>query len=366
MGTHAFRVVGWRDEAPTTQQQLGAELPTEARLRLRDYYEQAMLPARRLKNSPRTIESDLVCIGRWERCAHSKPKKWVKDEWNKPRAELLQGEPIKDPPIGLVTDEDLTEFVTALGRQLSAKTVQTTVRTLSVIFNHAGPQGPRHRHARDVLLRCPAFPTMSLPIAKKFIPQPATIQALLRASSSLPSRLQPLGRALVLVLASLGIRPRDVCELTKSAFNTAAGELSWVARKTERHKPHPVVCPLPACVANALTELLANPVSRKRLLCSYPMAVKVWRKLLRAAGLTEKRTDSRGRKFPLCSMASLRKYCNTRLNGIRQGAGDWVLGHAIQGQSQVNHEHYSECYVAPDWVRDALLSPQFEACLICS
>lgn len=358
----ALRVIGWRDDdAPQTK--LGAELPAEARLKLREYYEQKMLPARRLRNSIRTIESDLVCIGRWERCGTAKPKRWSKDDWGKPRSEVLQGEPISDPPIGLVTDEDLTDFVTVLGQRYSAKTVQTTVTTLSVMFNHAGPQGPRHRHAQDVLLRCPAFPSMSVPIAKKFIPTAQTVKQLLHGSSLLPSRWQPLGRALVLLFAALGIRPRDVCRLTSDAFDAAAGQLCWTARKTEKHKPFPVVCPLPQCVVTALTKLQRHPVSKKLLLCSYPLALKLWRAMLKRAGLMETRKDAKGRKFLVVSMASLRKYCNDRLNAIRPGAGDWVLGHAVSGQSKVNHEHYSECYVAPDWVRLALLSSEFAACL---
>jgi len=139
--------------------------------------------------------------------------------------------------------------------------------------------------------------------------------------------------------------------------------LMWTARKTERHRPYPVVCPLPACVATAFTDLLSAPVSQTRLLCSYPLALKIWRRLLRASGLTEKRTDAMGRRIRVVSMSSLRKFCNDRLNSIRPGAGDWVLGHAIAGQSKVNHEHYSECYVAPDWVRAALLSPTFSSFL---
>lgn len=345
------------ERIPTT---FGTELPQLAQLTLRQYYETQIYPAKTLCRAKSTISSDLTCIKRWEQYGWTHAKKWSLDkEWGKPTFRTIKGpddQPIvlKNPPIGLIVSADLTAFVATLLQHHEVETVRTTVRTLSVIINHAGPCGPRHRHAMDVLLKCPAFPEVATQLKKKFIPNANHVRKLLDAAQTFKGA-SPRVTALVLLLSTYGIRSRDVCRLTWDNISEDLSEIQWTARKTERHRPYPMLAPLAPHVAQALSVLKRQP--GKPLFWSYSYLVRIWRVLVRRAGYPETKTDSKGKKVLIFSAKTLRRYANDRLNAVRIGAGNWILGHAVDAKQRINHAHYSEVYEAPDWVRAAMMSP---------
>lgn len=322
-------------------------LPAGAERTLAEYYVEEMLPERRLALAPKTLESDRTALARWEAFSRSIPKVWGVDDWGRRTWSVEGSASLTDPPIGYLVDSDLVAFVAAMvSSGLKAGTVGITLRHLKTMLAHA------YRDGDGCLLRLPKFPRQSTATGRKWIPKPEDVSSVFRAAGRLSSEAAPV-RALIVLGGVYGMRPEDLCGLRwESAFSADLSRLTWTAEKTKRTRPEPMECPVPDWIRAFL-----EPI-RKRSGLVFKRTYEVqrlWRyRLAPLADLQTGSTDSNGRSYLQFTLKSLRKFANARANGIRQGAGNWLLGHAASKDQTVNARHYSDCFVAPDFVVEAL------------
>lgn len=324
------------------------ELPPAGDLSLAEYYARHILPARRLSRSKRTLADDQTALKRWREYGTGRRTRWDVDSWGRLAAES-HGPRIPDPSIAYVTDSDLVDFVSALfDSGLARATVALTCRHLAAIFSHAWGDGS------GALLKRPRFPDLPAAAAKrKWIPSADDVSKVFRAALA---EGEPQLAALVMLAALFGLRPEDLAALRwEQNLNGELSEICWTPAKTVRHRPEPMVCPVPDCL-RGLLERIRKPSGR--LFWSQVTNLRRWRALVRGAGFQEIERDSVGRKYLRFSLKTLRRFANARANAIRAGAGNWILGHGVTAGQRINHLHYSDCYQCPDWVAAVLNSEE--------
>ena len=327
-------------------------LPAGGELTLAGYYQSRILPERRLTRRRRTIRTDSTALAHWSRFGGANEKRWTLDQWGRLVAEVAGGGWYPDPAIAWITDDDLTAFVgQMLDAGLARGTVALTCRHLAGFFGVAYADG------RGCLLRRPRFPT--LPAAgqrRKFIPSPDAVRSVWRFSQTLSGGRGAWMPALVCLAAVYGLRPGDLVRLTWSDnFSADLADLVYVPRKTRGHRPEPMVVPVAPVLRRAL-----EPIRRDAgaVFGNQHTVRRSWREAVRGVGLADtKPADAAGKRELRFCLKTLRRFANAQANGVQAGAGNWLLGHAVGGGAGgVNQLHYTDCYHAPDWVRDVLIS----------
>jgi hypothetical protein len=328
----------------------GWNLPAGAERTLQDYYVEEMLPARRLALAAKTLESDRTALNRWRRFSGSEPKTWGVDDWGRRTWTPASSVSIRDPPIGYLVDADLVRFVASMAADgLKSTTVGITVRHLRTILAHA------YREGDGCLLRLPRFPRLAVAVGRKWIPKPDEVRAVFAAAGGLPEAAHV--RALMVLGGVYGIDPHDLCGLRwESAFSRDLSRLTWTRSKTKRTRPDEMDCPVPEWIRSYLAAV--QKPSGLLFRRTYEVQ-RLWRyRLAPLANLQQGDQDAAGRSYLRFTLKSLRKFANARANGICQGAGNWLLGHAAAKDQQVNARHYSDAFVAPVFVVEVLENPQ--------
>jgi integrase len=364
----------YTEDTDTDSFQPGGDLPQLARLTVRQYYDQQWLPAHRSALEPTTISTDRTSLSRWEKFGGAWCKRWQFNRWHKFEAcyDLDRDQQriwSSSPPIGMIADADLLEFVERLQQSgLSPASVDQTERTLSKIFAYAGPR-ERGNRGQDTLIVRPAFPKRdAVPwTAHRFLTVGEISQLyrgaarIDRISQRIPDRsISDLACALVVFLANYGLRPIDVCRLQwdRNICHNAS-VLRFCAKKTEKQKPAQVVMPV-----NHVTRLhlLKIRQSGRAEVFFRPNQLrllrKLWHRIVEESGVEiTTRSDAANKDYIEPSLKSMRRYCGDTLNGhCPQGSGSWVLGHAIPSISKVTARHYNRVFEVPDFVRKALFS----------
>jgi len=186
--------------------------------------------------------------------------------------------------------------------------------------------------------------------AQLYIPPVDRVAQLFAVCGQLGQRRGAIGRGIIALQSFFGLRPEDLAALTWHEC-IRDGNLIWLPQKTKKHRPFPMIAPLPATVVQQLDQLQR----RKGAVFNEAKANRqVWNDLLDICGFTETTTDSEGRSSRVFTLATMRKFCNAQLNSVKAGAGEWIVGHSVSNGSKVNHRHYSDVYQAPDWVVAAM------------
>lgn len=333
-------------------------LPAGAERTLEAYYREEMLAARQLALSAKTLETDRTALRRWIRFSSSAPKTWSLDEWGRRSWSLVDstGTSLPDPPIGFIVDADLVSFVASMTAEgLKPATVAVTIRHLKGILSHAFQDGD------GCLLKLPKFPRLMAATPRKWIPKPDDISNAYQAAGKLGAAAAMV-RALIVLGGVYGLRPGDLCGLRwETNFPRDLSRIQWTPSKTIRSRSEPMDCPVPEWIRERL-RAIRKPyglVFRRTYECQ-----RLWRdRLAPLAEIPQTATDAGGRSYLRFSMKSLRRFANSRANGITMGAGNWLLGHAVAKDQRTNARHYSDAFVAPDFVvsvlEDSRLSEPF-------
>ena len=310
--------------------------------------------------------------GRWEQYGQSELKIWEKDPWDRlswrPLSSTGERQTVTDPPIGIVIDDDLSMFQERLQQVgFPNTTINSTRNHLLPIFNHAAPRGARGGGRGDLLVR-PFCPPLDAVLDENFIPSEADVAAFFRAAASakwpvdreVPAR--HWWEALIVFLVNYGLRCSDWKRLAWDVHLLANGsQLKYVAHKTRRKRPHPVLFEI-----NETTRWFLQRIRSKAKAAagnhqlffsarSRHYFEPEWNRLVEMAGVSRKVTKSDGKTYELFDRHSLRRFCNQYMNDHCDGnPGQWLLNHAFSSDSVVNHRHYSRIYMPPQSVTEAL------------
>lgn len=336
------------------------------RLTVRQVYEQHLLADRKKRLSPKTVVNEqTTVISRWEEFGTASPKRWFVDAFNEPDYEPL-GEPVENPPIGWITKQDLERFVTAqLDDGYPIGSIPSTIASLCAWFQELRPRAAGGLGALYVV---PRIKSTELPVCPKRMPEWDEIEALWQKS---PMEF----RAVIAFVLLLGWRCSDVQSVTFESFSEGFETCSWVVSKSRRKRPHPQHFPIHPCLRAWLTKLQkkfargkgwreVRPFQFTRDECEFRDA---WRKHLKSAGLSDRKTNHAGAEIEWLTLHALRRKCNEIYQDHHAGAGEWLLGHSISGKdsttSSVNAHHYTRVYEPLPKVKEAILTAPIPAWL---
>jgi len=357
-------------------------LPPDAMLSVSDYYRKHLAARRMQRLSRETIGTDWTCLRRWERLGSAALLDWTVDQFGR-REPLLRltndGQPvlIDDPPIGLIVDDDVMRFQSALLEEVEATTANTTLRTIDAVFQAAAPRTDR-RSGRNDLFRLPYWePLDELESGGNWIPDADQVSAFLLTATRharwpVKHNISPSAwwQALIVFLVNYGLRCGDWKRLCFGAnLDRDITRLIWCPKKTKRKKTTAMTLPINAATQSSMLPIrnhdalvLSGPVfyssgSRKNFDAE-------WKRLLSLCRLdmTEIRRDRKS--YLLFDRHALRRFCNCWLNDHFDGfPGEWVLGHGVKSRSNVNLHSYSRpVHDPPQYVVDAIMNcPQIDA-----
>tara|TARA_A100001391_G_C4995426_1_gene259298 strand:- start:36 stop:890 length:855 start_codon:yes stop_codon:yes gene_type:complete len=252
---------------------------------------------------------------------------------------------------------------------LKQSTVTETAKKIHAILRAVGPRDAKHPHSPAVLETVPVMaPARRLAGGKKEATKSGRnlsddeLGAIYEACdvAAWPPEVPALQwRTFVVFTSLIAARAGDGSRLSAGAItldpeipisgSTLSHEFGWVdfeADKTE--KQHLV--PLPPCVSSHVAELLRRRGSGRDRLYGWESYrqrpfVRQWKAIVAQAGL------------PDVVIKDLRMTANNRWNSVRDGLGDWLLGHSASG---VNDRHYRDRL--PDAIAASLVvavPPQF-------
>lgn len=358
-----------RSELRAPDIQSGARDSGDEKLTVRHYYELRMQATREQTVARGTQQLDRLAVARWERYGRASEKSWRIDNLGRTVFDLTQERRIENPPLEWITDEDLKEFVAAMQTDgLSARSINQTLRHLSVIFEHAGPRSSSNRSGKGVMAIVPHCDPVPEDLQENFIPTDEQVVAFAKAACSAkwPRRptLTPAQWWLGFLTFELnhGLRLGDLTNLTWDAFESDLTAFEFVARKTERKRPHPMRFPTSEVTRTALKPL--SECGEKR--CFFGLATRrsfesEWERCLTEIGFTETYQDSEQRQYWTFDRHCLRRYCSWRYNELHaQFPGEFLCGHAFSDshqmgrRNQVNAKSYSKIYEAPAYVAEAI------------
>lgn len=268
------------------------------------YYRQVMLPTIRGSRAPKTLEHYVTALSEWEKYA----PKIDHPEW--------AGMPIK-----LVTARYIEAYFEAAEAELAPSTIALSWKKLRAILRHAKD--------RKVIEKVPTPKPVSVDEGSIVTYTDDQIEQAYRA---LNGNLE-LQVAFVLSI-NTGMRPVDLFCLRVSDLELATDPaVTFRARKTDKQQSIPLA---PITVAQLLRlpregdylfPSLSNPIAQAPE--SSAAAVRrneEFKLLLSAVGIKHERP------WKVC-----RATCNTRLENVKSGVGEFVLGHSLKG---VNAKHY--------------------------
>lgn len=353
-------------------------LPPDACLTLREYYERFVVAdLKRRRTARKTFQAYQTAIGRWEEFGRSALKDWTADRWGRMDWTLHETAAgpnwISNPPIGLIVDDDLVAFQDSLiGHGFPNTTINTTLRHVQPVLNHAAPRGERGG-GRGVLLLRPYCKPLETTEDENFIPSEDDVAAFFDATwdARWPEIAPDVPAAywwqgLIVFLANYGLGCADWKAL---CWNTHiiddCSQLKYVRTKNKRKRPHPVLFEI-----NETTRWYLNRMkSKKHIRCGKPQLFysarsrnyfePEWSRLIKAAGVSQTVTKSDDKTYELFDRHAMRRFCNQYMNDHCDGQpGEWLLNHAFTSQNIVNHRHYSRIYEPPQHVTDSLHSVQ--------
>lgn len=352
------------------------DLPPDACLRLREYFERFVAPDLKRRKSPRsTIQTYLTCIARWEQYGRSELKDWTFDRFGRtswtPRRTGAEPEWISNPPIGLIVDDDLTAFQDTLSAEgFPNTTINTTLSQVMPVLNHAAPRGERGG-GRGVLLLRPYCKPLATTETENFIPSEEEVAAFFDATwdARWPDIAPDVPAAywwqgLIVFLSNYGLGCADwkkICWHEHVLEDCSV--LKYVRTKTQKKRPHPVLFEI-----NETTRWYLNRMmSKKRIRTGKPQVFYsgrsrarfevLWIRLVEKAGVSRKETKKDGKVYELFDRHAMRRFCNQYLNDHCDGQpGEWVLNHAFKGNNAINSKHYSRIYQPPNHVTESLHS----------
>ncbi len=368
----ALKIFSGDDESQSWRRLLN--LPPNAYLRLREYYERFMEPApQRRKFSRSTPQAYLTSIGRWEQFGTSELKLWETDQFGRMMWKPLNSQTpqsVNDPPIGIVIDDDLVAFQNAmLDAGFPVSTVNTTRRHLLPIFNLAAPRSERGAGRGDLLVR-PFCPILDEEVVQKLIPTEEEMTAFFKATSQAKwpiSNDWPAShwwQALIVLLCNYGLGCADWKRLEWDEHVIEnCSLLKYVRYKTRRKRKHPVLFEINATTRWYLNRIRSETMIRNgksRIFCSAQSKTcfkNEWNRLVELAGVSCKEKKSDGKTYEEFSRHAIRRFCNQYMNDHAPGKpGEWLLNHAFTTDNVVNHRSYSRIYQPPQSVTDALHS----------
>lgn len=313
----------------TPESSLQTPPPEPAFCTLREFYLQFMAP--RLKDRDGNAEQYEVALNHWERLT-------------------------TNPPLSMVSDDTLADFQaraaaephpTKIGELWrNHATVNKIIRQLDAIFSYAGPRGPRRRGARGVISLVPYVePLTEDETAVRIVP----LDDLAAIYDACRVAVWPRGfgnspivwwRCLVALSYNIGMRTNDLLSRSWSDVRTGSRDIAGCSRpdvtyftlvpkKTKRKKPSALYIP---CNPTALAHLGALDRDRGMVFAkprNTGLFYATWKAIQAAAGIAEP-----------YELQDIRRTCNTALNRLRPGIGDWVLGHGKR--KSVNAEYYTQ------------------------
>ncbi len=367
----ALRIFDGNGEEPDPSHRWN--LPPDACLRLRDYYDRFVVPDLvRTKRAKKTFQAYATAIGRWEEFSRSQVKDWNADQWGRMNWTLRGDDPdwISNPPIGFIVDDDLKRFQDDLiAAGFPSTTVNTTLRSVQPILNHAAPRGERGG-GRGVLLLRPHVRDLETEIEENYIPSEDEVAAFFDVTwdarwpedSKVPAPFWWQG--LVVFLCNYGLACSDWKKLVWNEHVLEdCTQLRYVRTKNKRKRKHPVLFEINATTRWYLQRMLSKPRIRQGKPQLFYSARSrnyfepEWRRLTKKAGVSRIVTKKDGKSYELFDRHALRRFCNQYFNDRCDGQpGEWLLNHAFTDKNVVNHRHYSKIFVPPQHVTDALHS----------
>lgn len=345
------------------------EMPDDCRVTLREYYEQQMLPERARTLSKLSISGDRQALAKWEQFGDAHPADWRMD-FGRFRLVKREGEPIRNPPIGLITDDDLLRWQRRLQDYgLSNTTINSRHRPLKVMLRHAGPRDSKNQYGRGVLMAIPGVKRLQESKTRPVIP---TVDQVDRVMSEVPRLVRESDwwpvetwRALIVFVCCYGFRPGDLGRVSlRNIDRRDPGNmrLKFQPSKTAKKYLDPFDFPLrPEVWQYCEASRAANPDRSGRLFPGLMSSVAYrrpnWNQLVALSDCSHPVKDSEGRIVERFDLYALRRFANVWINGQFEGfPGEWLLGHKFKDRDEINLEHYSDFLTPPDSVQDAMVT----------
>jgi len=277
----------------------------------RDYYK----PTRLTAASPKTAESYEVSLRRWA---------------------LITG----DPPLSEITTPILSRFRDCLAKlrgraahlPMSPNRIRSILRHVQTVLDKAGPSGPRHRDAADILAKVPWVRPPKEELGEPRFVTDAELQAAYNASTAMdvpkiPGFKAPAWwRALIVTTYNLGLRHRTLFELRMEHIDWGRNRMAIPPGRLKSCRL--LVLPMNETVREHLQAIRTD----REMVFPWPMKdnrfYHYWHKLLDAAGIP---SESR------FGLHALRKTLATQLWALAPQAATLALGHAAASTTM---KHY--------------------------
>jgi len=291
------------------------------RITLREAYCAFLEPT--LGDRAPATRSQLLCtIGEWERLT-------------------------SNPPIDQISDMTLVKFRDDRRNDeggIAEATVNKDLRGLRRIMRRIGPRCDGNPGGQGLISLVPYCEMLVPGEPRKRIASANELSALYEACdvATWPNRcgISPplLWRATIVCLLNWGLNTQDLFRLDESSIVPGDGRrglsrpdrlyLRFVRRKTQRHKPAPIILPLNETVQRHVASI-RRPGGR---LFPFPRNTRdikrQWDVIHAEAGIA---LESK------IHFQDLRKTCNTYFDMVSPGIGEWILGHAPR---EVNAKFY--------------------------